>query len=191
MTIGRRKDGRFYPKMARGSATPLSIPTTTSSQRHAFNRTLDKKRRESLRTLENPLLYHNFKEKLERLNPDADIESLIDKTQEPEEALFDIKKKHPEIDIGLKSESQTAEFRQFLDDMGITNERVQNLIAMEDNPLSESELAQLSYVLNNRPVKAIQVDNAMKAPITKDVRKWMKDPARTDLPGVDTPKRES
>jgi hypothetical protein len=146
MQFGRRKkDGRFYPKMmARGSATPLTLPATSSSDRKAFNRTLDRKRRESLRSLENPLLYKSFKEKLEKLNPESDIESLIDKTLEPDEALFDIKKHHPEIDIGLKEGSQTAEFREFLDQMGISNKRVQDLVMMEDNPLSQEELAQLS-----------------------------------------------
>jgi hypothetical protein len=186
MQFGRRKkDGRFYPK-GQGAGAPIVMPSSMSSQRRAWKRTVDKKHLASLKTLENPMLYSNFIKKMEKLNGSFD-EQLVDRTLEPEEALLDLKRKHPDLDIGLKSQDQTAEFRQFLDDMGIENEKVQNLIAMDPNPLSEQELANLSYALNNRPQHAISVDNALKAPVTKDVRAWMEKPDRLDLPGVDSP----
>lgn len=53
----------------------------------------------NLRTLENPMLLTNFLRWLERLNPGADILSLIDPTLEPQEALREIKRRYPHIII--------------------------------------------------------------------------------------------
>jgi hypothetical protein len=186
MQFRSRKDGKHYPVGGKGvSRQTFARVSGQDRRRHSIS----KERRAMLKTLENPLLYHNFKKRLEKLNPDLDVESLIDSTLEPEEALFDIKRKHPEVNIGLKAGAEDG-FREFLDEFGITNEKVQNLVAMQPNPLSDDELAQLSYILNNRPAQSIRTDNALKAPVTKDLRKWIKHPNRTDLQGVDTPKRK-
>ena len=168
--FGRRKDGQYYRKDA--------IRTVhVSSGRH-----YTQKEKDRLRTLENPLLFANFVKKLEELNPDFDIEE-IDRSLEPEEALMDLKRKHQELDIGLW-EGKHEGFREFLDEMGITNEKVQNLVAQQDSPLSEEELQTLSYVLNGRSDHAVKVDEALKAPQTSDVRRWMSNSNRLDLKGL-------
>lgn len=187
MTFGRRKDGHFYRKDSGVSSRTFAAVAAQDRQR---SRLITRAERARLATLENPLLYSNFIKKMEKLNPSFD-EQLVDKSLEPEEALMDLKRKYPELDIGLKTEGQSAEFRAFLDDFGITNEKVQNMVAMEPNPLSDEELANLGYVLNNRPENAVKTDNAIKAPITNDVRRWMAKPNRLDLQGVDAPKRRS
>lgn len=152
---------------------------------HRGKHSLSKSRKAELRTLENPMLYANFIKKLEKMNPDKFDPQMVNPTLEPEEALMELKRKHPHLDIGLKAANESAGFREFLDDMGISNEKVQNLIAMEDNPLSEEELVQLSYVLNMRSEHAVKTDKALKAPTTKDLRKWTKNPERLDLQSVD------
>ncbi|WP_148681170.1 hypothetical protein [Candidatus Nitrososphaera gargensis] len=141
--------------------------------------------RARLSTLENPLLYSNFVKKLEKLNPDIFDPDWIDRTLEPEEALLDLKRKHPELDIGLKEKEQIEGFREFLDEIGITNERLQNMIAMEDSPLSEDELNQLAYILQMRSEHAQKTDMALKAPLAKDVRTWIANPNRVDIKTVD------
>jgi hypothetical protein len=211
--IGRRKDGRFYPKGKGKALTHASYKEHDNSQKigttdtiktagkHALHhrrkasimagrgKAISRARKAELRTLENALLYRNFVNKLKKLNEDFD-EDLIDKTLEVEEALFDLKKKHPELNIGLKAADKSAGFGDFLDEMGIANERIQNLVALEDNPLSEEELGQLSYVLNMRSEHAKKTDKALKAPVTKDLRKWTKNPEKVDIAGVDTPSKE-
>ncbi len=116
------------------------------------------------------------------MNPSFDVEGNINRSLEPEEALFDLKKKFPELDIGLR-ENQGAEFREFLSDFGIDNEKIQNLVAMQDPPLSEEELGSLSYLLNNRPPHSLKVDESLKAPITDDLHKYIKHPDRLDMKG--------
>lgn len=153
-------------------------------QEPARKRLITRAERSRLATLENPLLWSNFKKKLEKLNPDFDLE-VVDRSLEPEEVLLDLKRKYPELDIGLKDREQAEGFREFLDEMGITNIKLQNMIAMEDNPLSEQELAQLSYILNMRSEQSIRTDKALKAPIAKDVRQWIAQPNRVDIPTVD------
>lgn len=141
-------------------------------------------------TLQNEMLFQNFIKKVEKLNPDSDIDpEIIDRTLEPDEALMALKKMSPDLNIGLAKDAG-AGFREFLDDYGISNKRVQNLVAMLQVPLSEQELGQLAYLLNSRPEHAVRVDRALKAPLTKDPRVWIKNPNRVDLPTVDTVERK-
>lgn len=146
-------------------------------------RTTSKKERARLSSLENPLLYANLKNKLEKLNPGEDIESLIDRSLEPEEALFDIKKHHPEINIGL-NEHEGVPFRDMLDDLGIEDHKVQNLVAKEDIPLTTDEINTLAYVLQMRSEHAKAVDKGLKAPLG-NLHAWIKAPNRTDIVGID------
>lgn len=172
-------DGSHYPLSQKGISTQTF--KQVAGQDHKRTRNLSRKQRARLSTLENPLLYSNFVKKLERLNPDFDLQ-LIDRTLEPEEALMDLKRRYPELDIGLK-ENEGAQFREFLDEYGISNTRIQNLVAMQEPPLSEDELATLSYVLNNRPPHNLLVDEAMKAPPTTDLRRYSNAPNRFDIKG--------
>ena len=122
------------------------ISGRTYGQTHPQRRVITRKERARLATFENPLLWSNFVKKLSKLNPDFDFGQLVDRTLEPEEAIMDLKKKYPDLDIGLKEQDKSAGFREFLDDFGITNAKVQNMTAMDPNPLSEQEIAQLSYL---------------------------------------------
>jgi hypothetical protein len=198
MTAHSRKVKGFYTK--KGKRHPVTAKATTThtasggrltyaaiqkSRRPRMKRILARKERARLSTLQNEMIYRPFLEKLKKLNEDFD-EQLIDRTLEPHEALMALKRKHPHISIGLTTDDQAAGFREFLEDFGITNAKVQNMIAMEDNPLSEQELAQLSYILNNRPEHSLKTDRGLKAPIARNLRRYIKHPNRLDLPGVDT-----
>jgi hypothetical protein len=140
-------------------------------------------------TLENPLLYKKFLATVERLNPDIDIDpEVIDRTMEYDEALNFLKEIYPNLRIDKKSKSELEQFREYLDEKGIDKRRVQNLIIQDDNhPYTEDDLNEISYALHGRPEHAVRVDRAMKAPLTKDVRKWAKKPNRLDLGGIDRP----
>ncbi len=39
--------------------------------------------------------------------------------------------------------------------------------------------------LKNRAANSLAVDNALKAPIAKDVRQWVQKPNRVDIKGID------
>lgn len=114
------------------------------SQPFKQRRKLSEKQRNTMRTLRVEMLYLNFKHKLEKLNPDKDIDSLINRDLEVEEALNDIKRKNPDIQICEPTEfDYLKEFRNYLDSLGIDNPKVQDLVIarMEsDNPFSEEEL---------------------------------------------------
>jgi hypothetical protein len=78
-----------------------------------------------------------------------------------------------------------AAFREDLEERGIDNIKVQNLIATDPEPLSEQEIEEVVGSLQTRSDHAVQVDKALKAPLTKDVRKWAKYPERLDIKTVD------
>jgi hypothetical protein len=140
-------------------------------------------------TLENPLLYKKFLVTVEKLNPDLDIDpEVIDRTMEYDEALNFLKEIYPNLRIDKKSKSELEQFREYLDEKGIDERKVQNLIIQDDKqPFTEDDLNEVSYALHGRPEHAVRVDRAMKAPLTKDVRKWAKKPNRLDLGGIDRP----
>jgi len=178
-----RADGSHHPITGKKGTSPQTLQSLSGQNRHR-TRLLTRKERNRLSTLENPLLYSNFVKKMERLNPDIfDADAMIDKSLEPEEMLLALKKRYPELDIGLKSETG-AEFREFLDEYGISNAHIQNLVAMQEPPLDESELANLSYVLNNRPQENIMIHKHLRAPVTRDIRRWVAKPNRLDLQGT-------
>src|ERR1041385_7022411 len=119
-----RKDGRHFQSsksLTENSPWPKRLVTK--------QRKISRQQKAHLQSLENPLLYANFKKKLERLNPDVDIDSIIDRTLEPEEAIGEIKRHNPEINIGLNNHEGT-DFREWLDEMGIEDHKFQNLVAM-------------------------------------------------------------
>jgi len=140
-----------------------------------------------LKTLQNPLLFANFVKKLDRLNPGKDIDiEIIDRSLEVEEAENDIKSKHPDIVVEEPKEvNYKAAFREDLEERGIDNLKVQNLIASDPEPLSEHEIEEVAGALNTRSDHAVKTDKALKAPLTKDVRKWSKHPERFDIKTVD------
>lgn len=181
MTFRSRSDGSHHP------ITPKKTVIMPDLSRHS--KAWDRLRvKGSKKTLENPLLFSNFVNKLERLNPDTEFDiEWIDRSLEPEEAQNDLKKKHPELNVQEQKDTHKAEFREDLESRGIDNEKVQNLIAEADSPLSEDEIAGVAGALHTRSDHALEVDKAMKAPLTKDVRKWSKDPNRLDIRTVDDP----
>ena len=139
------------------------------------------------RSLENPLLYRQFLTYVSKANPDVDIDpEVIDRTLEYDEAFAALRKIYPNLQMTHKAHSELDHFREYLAEYGIDNKRVQNLIIQDDKPFSEDELAQLSYVLNNRPARAVAIDRALHAKVTRDLRKWMKNPNRLDLLGIDS-----
>jgi hypothetical protein len=140
-------------------------------------------------TLENPLLYKKFLSTVERLNPDLDIDpQVIDRTMEYDEAPNFLREIYPNLHIDKMSKSELDQFREYLDENGIDERRVQNLIIQDDkHPYTEDDLNEVSYALHGRPEHAVRVDRAMKAPLTKDVRKRAKKPSRLDLGGIDRP----
>lgn len=98
------------------------------------------------------MLYFNFLAKLERLNPDRDIEQLVNRDLEPEEALKDLGKRYPDLQIFQQGELNIeAEFREYLNGIGITNKDNQALIIsrMENEPFSEDQLTAFSETLQS------------------------------------------
>lgn len=186
MQFRSRKDGDHYPINAKSKERNLESIRT---QKAGWGRILARKRLAALKTLENPLLWSNFLKKYEKLNPEFDFENEVDRQLEPEEAIHEIKKRHPDFDAGDGSDTDyKAEFREDLENKGITNEKVQNLIVKDDNPLSEEELAEVAGALNTRSEHAVEVDRGIKAPLTEDVRKWSRRPDRYDIKTVDDKK---
>jgi hypothetical protein len=86
------------------------------------------------RTLENPLLFHNFVKKLQKYNEDFDPD-IIDRTLEPAEALNDLREHHPEIvteDVVLGGMEADFDYDEFLEDIGVDgNKRFKDLTAEE------------------------------------------------------------
>lgn len=148
----------------------------------------DRKRSLKLATLENPLLFRHFLTSLTALNPDLDVDpEVIDRKLEYDEALGALKRIYPDLRISKHEESELEQFRHYLMEYGIDEKRIQNLIIQDDKPFSESELAQLSYALHGRPERAVRIDRSLLAPITRNLRKWMTRPNRSDIEGIDTP----
>jgi hypothetical protein len=140
-----------------------------------------------LSTLENPLLYRQFLTYVSKANPDIDIDpEVIDRTLEYDEAFNALKKIYPSLQFSHKAHTELDHFRDYLLEFGIESRRIQNLIIQDDKPFTEEELAQLSYVLNNRPARSVAIDKGLAAKVTKDLRKWMKNPNRLDLLGIDS-----
>jgi hypothetical protein len=177
----RHDDGRVFP--TGNKKTVVEMSTVRSGGRN-FNRLVASKA--GKKNLENEMIFKNFVKHLEKLNPNKDIDAeIIDRTLEWEEALNDIKGKHPHIITEEVKETHMTEFREDLDRRGIGNETVQNLIAQADKPLSEKEIEEVAGALNTRPEHALKIDKSMKAELTKDVRKWAKHPNELDIKTVD------
>jgi hypothetical protein len=136
------------------------------------------------------LLYKKLLSTVEKLNPDLDIDpEIIDRTMEYDEAFNFLKEIYPNLRTNSKVRNKLQEFREHLEDEhGIDERRVQNLIIQDDkHPYSEDDLNEINYALHGRPDHAVLVDQAKKAPLTTDVRKWSKNPNRLDLGGIDRP----
>lgn len=122
---------------------------------------LSRRQRDSMRTLNNDLLFFCFKRKLEALNPDGIDETVIDRSLEPHEALMALKKKHPEIRIYPEDANPdfVEEFREYLGSIGVENERVQDLVIarMEADPFTEQELKAFADALkaSQEPMSAV------------------------------------
>ena len=112
MQFRSRRDGSAFP------ISPRNITNLDSvrSQKGGWQRALSKKHLSSLRTLENPMLWSNFLKKYENLNPAFDFENEIDRTLEVDEALNEIKEKHPDFVTSEEPEeiNHKAEFREDL-----------------------------------------------------------------------------
>lgn len=183
MQFRSRSDGSHFPVSPR---TTMNLDNVRS-QKGAWQRAVNKKQLSSLRTLENPLLWSNFLKKYEKLNPAFDFENEVDRTLEVDEALNEIREKHPDFLMSEEPEEfdHKAAFREDLEERGISNAKVQNLIVKQDNPLSEDELAEVAGALNTRSEHAVITDKALRAPITNDVRRWSRSPNRLDVKTVD------
>lgn len=148
-----------------------------------------KKRRRDDSSLENPLLFRQFVRYVEKLNPDIELDKeIIDTSLEWDEALAALKRIYPDLQTA-KSEDlpEIKQLREFLSEFGIDNKHIQNLIIADPKPYSEEELAAVSYALNNRSMRAKLLDFVLKAPTTRDVRKWARHPNRYDIVGYDNP----
>jgi hypothetical protein len=133
------------------------------------------------------MIFKNFVKHLEKLNPGEQIDvEIIDRKLEWEEALNDLKKKYPHIVIEEVKDTHMKEWREDMESRGIENKKVQNLVAQAEPPLSEHELAEVSGALNTRSDHAVKVDKALKAEVTKDIRKWAKNPNELDIKTVDS-----
>jgi hypothetical protein len=126
-------------------------------------RVLSKERLTKLRTLENPLFYHPLVKKLKSLNADGRFDpQMLDTTLEPGEALADLKKNHPEITVYNEGEEldPEAEFRHYLEEKGIENKKVQDLVIAQmegDEPFSEAEI--LAFASGLESIREKQVTN--------------------------------
>lgn len=145
--------------------------------------------RASRSTLQNPVIYKNFVMFLAKNNPTIEIDpEIIDTSLEWDEALAQLQRHYPDLKTAPSDElPEIRELRGFLDEYGIENKHVQNLIIADDRLYSESELANIGYTLNARSPHAVKIDLELKAPTTRDVRAWAKHPNRLDIRGLDNP----
>lgn len=136
----RIREGWYAFKTSAKCQTNINTPNT----KPALKRSISEKQRSSLRILQDNMLYLNFKAKLERLNPGKDIEQLINRDLEPQEALEDLHRKYPNLIIFNEVERDfRVEFRDYLSFLGIENTQIQDpvIARMEsDNPFTEDEL---------------------------------------------------
>src|SRR2546422_9865758 len=155
MQFRSHSDGSSFPITPRKSMDLSSV----RAQKGTWTRTITKKHLSKLRTLENPLLWSNFLKNYEPLNQDFDFENEVDRTLEPEEALNEIKKRHPHFDAGDKEKGSQyrAAFREDLENRGIDNTKVQNLIVQDLNPLTEEEISKVAGALPTRSAHAVIV----------------------------------
>src|SRR5262245_9979664 len=174
MSFRSKKDGSHYPLRPTRGITSNGVSRT----RAAWDRTVAKAHLARLKTLENPLLWSNFLKTYEKLNPDFDFEAHVDRTLEVDEALREIQKRHPDFKTSDESAAldYKAEFREDLEERGIDNAKVQNLIAKAEDPLTEEEIAEVAGALHTRTEHAVMVDKKLKAPLTEDPRAWAKQP---------------
>lgn len=112
-------------------------------------RKVSEKRLSVLKTLENPLLYYNFVRKMDELNPGIFDEQLIDRKLEPDEALKDLKRKHPDLHIYEPKELNfQQDVRDYLSNLGIDIANVQDLVIARmdsENPFTEDELMSFAH----------------------------------------------
>jgi hypothetical protein len=132
-------------RLKQGEFTFDSHTASSSKPQNKKKRNISEKHRSHLRTLQNPVLYLNFMRKLKALNPEGIDEQLIDRNLEPQEALNDLKKKYPNLILYKYEEERDIfeEFRGYLDELGIDNPKVQELVVarMESaDPFTDEEL---------------------------------------------------
>lgn len=145
--------------------------------------------RKSKSSLENPLLYRNFLRAIKKHNPDLEIDPQeIDRTLEYEEAFNQLQKTYPDLRLSHQNNTELAEYRSYLCDQGFCDKTLQNIIIQDMNhPFTESELMDISYTIFGRSDRAMRQDKALKAPVTRDIRKYAKHPNRLDIKGLDYP----
>lgn len=95
------------------------------------------------------MLYMNFIRKLRELNTEGIDEQLINHDLEPEEALNDLKKRYPHLQV-FEEELRDfkEEFREYLATIGIDSPNIQDLVIARiesDNPFSEEELKAFAH----------------------------------------------
>jgi hypothetical protein len=181
----RKKDNQSYQKVPKVTTQlPLSQGQTFNSIRK--QETKRQFRQSKQNNLENEMIFKNFVKRLEKLNPNEKIDlELIDRKLEWEEALIDLHKKHPQIVVEEVKEAHMKEWKEDLENRGIGNEKVKNLVAQSEPPLSEREIEEVAGALNTRSDHAVKVDKGLQAKVTKDVRKWAKKPNELDISTVD------
>lgn len=178
----RHDDGRAFPVGKKATTIAMGQVRRAKSN---FNR-LVAARLGGKKYLQSEMVFQNFIKYLERLNPDTEIDpEIINRSLDWEEALNDIKSKHPHIIIEKVKDTRMAEFREDLENRGIDNEKVQNLVVAAPEPLSEDEIAEVAGALHTRSDHAVKVDKALKAELTKDVRKWARHSNHFDIRTVD------
>jgi hypothetical protein len=186
MAWGRRKrDNQAYMKPSKVSTQlPLSQGQTFNSIRKQETKRQFKQSKAN--NLENEMIFKNFVKRLDKLNPGEKIDvELIDRKLEWSEALNELKKKHPHYIVEQVGDTHMREWKEDLENRGIGNEKVKNLVAQAEPPLSEREIEEVAGALNTRSDHAVKVDKALKAELTKDVRKWAKNPNELDIKTVD------
>lgn len=141
--------------------------------------------------------FGRMKNRLAKLNPDLDIESVLDPKLEYEENLRAVKKKYPqavvkeseqERDDDEDTSEQMQTFRTALsDDYGISNKKLQSMIASTDPPLSTEEFGSIQFLVGGgRSLRAVAIDQAKQARDANDARDWAGHFNRSDIKTLDS-----
>lgn len=122
--------------------------------------------------------------KLERLNPGVDIEAILDTSLEAGEAQKSIATRYhlkTQEDKGFAMVNMKEFANNMSEQYGISNRRIQNLVAMTDPPMTEAEMGQLSYAVTGRSYRAMMIDRAKHARAAKSARQYGNNPNRFDV----------
>lgn len=140
--------------------------------------------------------FGRMKKRLSRLNPDIDVESVLDPQLDYDENINLLKKSYPSAVITDRQNQRDDEdegdenmqaYREGMaDEYSISNRKLQDLIAGTQPPLSTEEANTLQFLTGGgRSLRAVAIDKAKQARKVNDARDYVHNFNRGDVATLD------